>query len=60
MEDFVKWRKERDATLSAPKLIIPSIQININAGRFPSPDQNGNIILKLPINKFGNTKSNYP
>ncbi len=47
MEEFIKWRKERDATLSVPKLIIPAIQININAGVFPPADKNGNVMLVI-------------
>ncbi len=49
-EDFVKMRTARDATLSLPKLIIPSIQVNIHAGRFPEPEDNGVRYLKVPIN----------
>jgi hypothetical protein len=48
--DFIKWRTERDATLAPPKLIIPSIQVNINAGYFPHPESNGVVYLKTPIN----------
>lgn len=51
-EDFVKMRTERDATLSMPKLILPSLQVNINAGRLPRPEQNGTRYLKLPLNLF--------
>jgi hypothetical protein len=44
-EEFIKWRTERDHTLSIPKLIIPSIQININAGKFPDANKEGNVVL---------------
>jgi len=47
---FVAWRSERDAQLKPPRLIIPSVQTNINAGRFPSADSEGRVFLKTPIN----------
>jgi len=49
-EEFVKMRTERDATLSLPRLIIPSIQVNIHAGRLPEPEDNGISYLKVPLN----------
>ena len=49
--EFVKFRKERDASLSAPKLLWPSIQVNINAGRFPIEEDNGQSYLKLPVKR---------
>lgn len=48
-EEFVKFRTERDAQLSVPKLIIPSLQVNMRAGRVPQ-DENGNPVLKVPVN----------
>jgi len=48
-EEFIKFRTTRDRTLSAPKLLLPSVQININAGRLPPPEANGQHYLKLPI-----------
>jgi glyoxylase-like metal-dependent hydrolase (beta-lactamase superfamily II) len=48
-EDFIKFRTERDAQLAMPKLIIPSLQINMRAGEVPT-DENGNPMLKVPIN----------
>lgn len=51
-QDFVQMRQARDATLSMPKLILPSIQINMDAGRFPAPEANGVRYLKLPFNYF--------
>lgn len=48
-EQFVQWRSERDATLSAPRLIIPSVQTNINAGYFPK-SADGKVFLRNPIN----------
>jgi glyoxylase-like metal-dependent hydrolase (beta-lactamase superfamily II) len=48
-EDFVKMRNERDATLSAPTLLMPSIQVNIRAGRFPPKESNGVHYLTVPV-----------
>lgn len=48
-EEFVKFRTERDAQLSMPKLIIPSLQVNIRAGNLPT-DADGNQMLKVPVN----------
>lgn len=48
-EEFVKFRTERDAQLSVPKLIIPSLQVNMRAGKVPE-DENGNPVLKIPVN----------
>ncbi|MXQ09236.1 MBL fold metallo-hydrolase [Alphaproteobacteria bacterium GH1-50] len=50
-EDFVKFRTERDATLAMPKLIIPSLQVNMRAGEVPT-DKDGNPMLKVPVNKL--------
>lgn len=51
-EEFVKMRTARDATLSMPALILPSVQINMRAGRFPPPESNGVSYLKLPLNSL--------
>ena len=51
-DDFVEMRNKRDAGLSMPKLILPSIQINMKAGQFPEPEENGVSYLKLPLNYF--------
>ena len=51
-EDFVKLRDERDAKLAMPKLIVPSLQINMRAGNMPEPDEQGDVFLKVPINKM--------
>ena len=48
-EDFVKFRTERDATLAMPKLIIPSLQVNMRAGEVPT-DKDGRPMLKVPVN----------
>jgi glyoxylase-like metal-dependent hydrolase (beta-lactamase superfamily II) len=47
---FVELRTRRDATLDMPTLILPAIQVNINAGRLPAPEENGVRYLKIPIN----------
>ncbi|MDV3257758.1 MAG: MBL fold metallo-hydrolase [Sphingomonas sp.] len=51
-EDFVEMRTQRDATLSLPKLILPSIQVNMRGGRLPEPEENGVSYLKLPLNQL--------
>ncbi len=48
-DDFVKFRTERDATLDMPKLIIPSLQVNMRAGAVPR-DKDGRPMLKVPVN----------
>ena len=48
-DDFVSMREARDATLTAPQLILPSLQINIRAGAMPPPDIDGQRYLKLPL-----------
>ncbi len=53
--EFVKMREERDATLSMPKLILPSVQVNIQAGELPKPESNGIRYIKVPLNTVGNT-----
>jgi len=52
-KDFVEMRHSRDAKLSLPRLIIPAIQINICAGQFPPPEDNGIAYLKVPLNRLG-------
>lgn len=49
LDAFVGLRTARDATLAMPKLILPSIQVNIRAGQFPPPEDNGVSYLKLPL-----------
>ncbi|KZY35402.1 MBL fold metallo-hydrolase [Roseovarius sp. HI0049] len=51
-DSFVKMRDERDATLAMPKLIIPSLQINMRAGKMPPADEQGDVFLKVPLNKL--------
>lgn len=48
--DFVKRREARDATLPMPRLILPSVQVNIRAGQLPPAEDNGTTYLKVPIN----------
>jgi glyoxylase-like metal-dependent hydrolase (beta-lactamase superfamily II) len=51
-DSFVKMRTERDATLDMPRLIIPSLQVNMRAGQMPPADDKGDVFLKVPINKL--------
>ncbi|TYC64454.1 MBL fold metallo-hydrolase [Rhodobacterales bacterium] len=51
-EEFVKFRTERDAQLDMPKLIIPSLQVNMRAGKLPPADEDGNTFLKVPVNRL--------
>ncbi|MDO9489434.1 MAG: MBL fold metallo-hydrolase, partial [Sphingomonadaceae bacterium] len=48
-DDFVAMREARDATLAVPRLLLPSIQVNIRAGRFPAAEANGVRYLKIPV-----------
>lgn len=52
VDTYVKGRETRDATLSAPHLIMPSLQMNIRAGQFPAEEANGVAYLKIPINQM--------
>jgi glyoxylase-like metal-dependent hydrolase (beta-lactamase superfamily II) len=49
---FAEIRNKRDATLRMPALIIPSVQVNMRAGHFPPPEDNGVTYLKLPVNRL--------
>ena len=49
-DDFVAMREKRDATLTAPRLLLPSIQVNMRAGRMPPPAEDGTTFLKVPLN----------
>ena len=49
-QDFVEFRNRRDAELNMPKLILPSIQVNIRAGEMPPADDSGVVFLKIPVN----------
>ncbi|MEO1780458.1 MAG: MBL fold metallo-hydrolase, partial [Pseudomonadota bacterium] len=50
--DFVAMRQARDATLSMPRLIVPSLQVNMRAGNMPEPDAQGDVFIKVPVNKL--------
>lgn len=49
-DSFVSMREARDATLAMPKLIIPSLQVNMRAGQLPPKDKDGKTFLKVPVN----------
>jgi glyoxylase-like metal-dependent hydrolase (beta-lactamase superfamily II) len=49
LNDFIHFRTERDRTLAAPKLLLPSVQVNIDAGHLPAPTENGKRYLRIPI-----------
>jgi len=49
-EQFIDMRKSRDAKLDMPVLILPSVQVNMRAGRLPEPENNGMRYLKIPLN----------
>lgn len=51
-DEFVAMRQARDATLGMPKLILPSIQVNMRAGQMPPPEDDGNVYLKIPLNRL--------
>lgn len=51
-DEFVKMRTERDATLDMPRLILPSVQVNMRAGHMPPAEDNGQVYLKVPVNRF--------
>ncbi|WP_427963372.1 MBL fold metallo-hydrolase [Altererythrobacter sp.] len=49
-DEFVEMREARDATLEMPRLILPSVQVNMRAGHLPPPEDNGVVYLKMPVN----------
>ncbi|MEO8241967.1 MAG: MBL fold metallo-hydrolase [bacterium] len=51
-EEFIAMREARDATLAMPRLIIPSLQVNMRAGHMPEPDDSGTTYLKVPVNRL--------
>ena len=51
-DEFVAMREGRDATLSMPELIMPSVQVNIRGGRLPEPEDNGVSYIKIPVNRL--------
>ncbi|WP_027259244.1 MBL fold metallo-hydrolase [Leisingera aquimarina] len=52
IEEFTRMRDARDATLGMPRLILPSLQVNMRAGQMPEPDDQGDVFLKIPVNKI--------
>lgn len=52
---YVSFRKRRDAGLQAPRLLLPSVQVNVNAGLLPARRDNGQRYLNIPVNLFGPT-----
>ena len=53
-DEFVKVREAKDKTLNMPKLIIPSIQVNMRAGNLPPAEDSGDVFIKVPINSMKN------
>lgn len=51
--EFVALREKRDATLASPRLILPSLQVNIRAGALPPKDDDGKTYLKIPVTEMG-------
>jgi glyoxylase-like metal-dependent hydrolase (beta-lactamase superfamily II) len=51
-DEFVAMREARDRTLAMPKLIIPSLQVNMRAGQLPPKDASGKVFLKVPVNSL--------
>ncbi|MCB2078738.1 MAG: MBL fold metallo-hydrolase, partial [Novosphingobium sp.] len=49
-DEFVAMREGRDRTLAMPRLILPSVQVNMRAGHMPPPEENGVSYLKIPVN----------
>jgi len=56
-DEFVAMRTARDATLATPKLLLPSVQVNIRAGRFPPADANGVHYLTIPVKLKGGAEA---
>lgn len=52
IEEFVRMREDRDRTLAMPRLIIPSLQVNMRAGNMPPEEEDGQVYLKVPVNKL--------
>jgi len=50
--DFANMRREKDKTLSMPNLLLPAVQVNIRAGEFPAPEDNGVRYLKIPLDRL--------
>jgi glyoxylase-like metal-dependent hydrolase (beta-lactamase superfamily II) len=54
-DEFVRFRSERDAKLEPPRLLFPSVQVNVDAGRLPAPHANGRRYLAIPFNALVRT-----
>jgi glyoxylase-like metal-dependent hydrolase (beta-lactamase superfamily II) len=52
-DEFAAWRSERDGQLGMPKLILPSLQVNLRNGAWPDAEENGVVYLKIPVNLLG-------
>ena len=52
LAEYVSFRTARDRTLKAPRLLLPSVQLNVNAGRLPKAHANGRRYLSIPLNLF--------
>ena len=50
-DEFVAMREARDAKLGMPRLILPSIQVNMRGGHMPPPEEDGRTYLKIPVNQ---------
>ena len=55
-EEFVDLREARDRELPMPKLILPSLQVNIRGGRLPEPEDNGKRYLKIPLDALDGSR----
>ena len=51
-EEFVAMRNKRDSELAMPRLILPSLQVNMRAGKMPPAENDGNVYFKVPVNKL--------
>ena len=51
--EFVSMREARDATLGTPKLLLPSVQVNMRAGHMPPAEENGVAYIKIPLDQMG-------
>ena len=57
-DEFVAMREARDSDLAVPRLLLPSVQVNIRAGRFPEAQDNGVAYLRIPVNPVRRTPAN--
>jgi hypothetical protein len=51
--EFVARRRQRDAVLPVPRLILPALQVNLRGGRLPLPEDDGVSYLRIPLNRLG-------